>query len=371
MTRRRPPRTGRGRSRCGCPAGPTARAAAPPTACGRRPPARSRCTGGSPRATSSSCTCRWRPGCRARTRGSTRSAAASWSSAVRRCWPWSPSTSAAPTSPTVRLDLGAGRARGRRARAGHASSPRRRPTTPGRTAPVRRRRTQPRAEAPLIAYHDWANRGPSTMRVWLPLACDGVTRRGDRPHSQQPGSGPRTRVRCRVCRWPSPAGPSSRCAYGGPEVLRLVDVDPGDPGPGNVLVEVRAAGVNPTDWKGYAGVYGTQPREPAHAARVRGVRRRERGRSVGALALPRRRDHRVAGDAVATRTGSSSPSRSPCDGRRTSTGRRPPGCCSPAPRPSTRSARPAPATATSCSCTAARAASAAWSSSWRSCAAPR
>ena len=29
---------------------------------------------------------------------------------------------------------------------------------------------QPRAEAPLIAYHDWANRGPSTMRVWLPLA---------------------------------------------------------------------------------------------------------------------------------------------------------------------------------------------------------
>ncbi|KQR11993.1 glycoside hydrolase family 127 protein [Cellulomonas sp. Leaf334] len=29
---------------------------------------------------------------------------------------------------------------------------------------------QPRTEAPLIAYHDWANRGPSTMRVWLPLA---------------------------------------------------------------------------------------------------------------------------------------------------------------------------------------------------------
>ncbi|GEK23361.1 hypothetical protein CXY01_38810 [Cellulomonas xylanilytica] len=28
----------------------------------------------------------------------------------------------------------------------------------------------PRSEVPLIAYHDWANRGPSTMRVWLPLA---------------------------------------------------------------------------------------------------------------------------------------------------------------------------------------------------------
>jgi NADPH:quinone reductase-like Zn-dependent oxidoreductase len=48
-------------------------------------------------------------------------------------------------------------------------------------------------------------------------------------------------------------------AYGGPEVLRLVDVPPGDPGPGNVLIEVRAAGVNPTDWKGYAGAYGTDP----------------------------------------------------------------------------------------------------------------
>ncbi|WP_456786747.1 glycoside hydrolase family 127 protein [Cellulomonas sp. P5_C5] len=29
---------------------------------------------------------------------------------------------------------------------------------------------RPRSEAPLIAYHDWANRGPSTMRVWLPVA---------------------------------------------------------------------------------------------------------------------------------------------------------------------------------------------------------
>jgi NADPH:quinone reductase-like Zn-dependent oxidoreductase len=48
-------------------------------------------------------------------------------------------------------------------------------------------------------------------------------------------------------------------AYGGPDVLRLVDIDPGEPGPGTVLVEVKAAGVNPTDWKGYAGVYGTDP----------------------------------------------------------------------------------------------------------------
>jgi uncharacterized protein len=24
-------------------------------------------------------------------------------------------------------------------------------------------------EVALTAYHDWANRGPSTMRVWLPV----------------------------------------------------------------------------------------------------------------------------------------------------------------------------------------------------------
>ena len=48
-------------------------------------------------------------------------------------------------------------------------------------------------------------------------------------------------------------------AYGGPEVLRLIDVDPGEPGPGNVLIDVRAAGVNPTDWKGYAARDGADP----------------------------------------------------------------------------------------------------------------
>src|SRR5687768_6518848 len=48
-------------------------------------------------------------------------------------------------------------------------------------------------------------------------------------------------------------------AYGGPEVLTVVDVDPGEPGPGEVLVEVRAAGVNPADWKSYTGAFGTDP----------------------------------------------------------------------------------------------------------------
>ena len=27
----------------------------------------------------------------------------------------------------------------------------------------------PLVDVPLVAYHDWANRGPSTMRVWIPV----------------------------------------------------------------------------------------------------------------------------------------------------------------------------------------------------------
>jgi NADPH2:quinone reductase len=45
--------------------------------------------------------------------------------------------------------------------------------------------------------------------------------------------------------------------FGGPEVLDVIVVDPGRPGPGEVLLEIRAAGVNPTDWKLYSGAWGT------------------------------------------------------------------------------------------------------------------
>ncbi|HTW09243.1 MAG TPA: NADP-dependent oxidoreductase, partial [Acidimicrobiales bacterium] len=48
-------------------------------------------------------------------------------------------------------------------------------------------------------------------------------------------------------------------AYGGPEVLALVDIGQLSAGPGQVLVEVKAAGVNPTDYKQYRGVYGRDP----------------------------------------------------------------------------------------------------------------
>ena len=37
--------------------------------------------------------------------------------------------------------------------------------------------------------------------------------------------------------------------YGGPEVLRLEDIDPPQVGPNGVLVQVHAASVNPVDWK--------------------------------------------------------------------------------------------------------------------------
>ena len=43
--------------------------------------------------------------------------------------------------------------------------------------------------------------------------------------------------------------------YGGPEVLQVVDIDGPHAGPGQVRIAVRAAGVNPSDWKRRAGLY--------------------------------------------------------------------------------------------------------------------
>lgn len=48
-------------------------------------------------------------------------------------------------------------------------------------------------------------------------------------------------------------------AYGGPEVLSVIDVAVPEPGPGQVRIEVRAAGVNPVDHKLYSGAFGTDP----------------------------------------------------------------------------------------------------------------
>ncbi|WP_435157161.1 NADP-dependent oxidoreductase [Amycolatopsis sacchari] len=44
--------------------------------------------------------------------------------------------------------------------------------------------------------------------------------------------------------------------FGGPEVLRVADVAVPEPGPGQVRVAVRFAGVNPVDWKIRSGLFG-------------------------------------------------------------------------------------------------------------------
>ncbi|MCW2861450.1 MAG: NADPH:quinone reductase [Actinoallomurus sp.] len=46
----------------------------------------------------------------------------------------------------------------------------------------------------------------------------------------------------------------SQRAHGGPEVLEVIETDRPVPGPGEVLVRVHAAGVNPADWKRRSGL---------------------------------------------------------------------------------------------------------------------
>src|SRR5690242_4180116 len=66
-------------------------------------------------------------------------------------------------------------------------------------------------------------------------------------------------------------GPTSHCVaqamtttvvangYGGPDVLRVIDEPSPLPGPSQVVVDVRAAGVNPIDYKSYSGRMGADP----------------------------------------------------------------------------------------------------------------
>lgn len=54
-------------------------------------------------------------------------------------------------------------------------------------------------------------------------------------------------------------------AYGGPEVLSVAEEPTPEPGSGQVRIAVRAAGVNPIDYKSYSGAFGADPaRLPLH-----------------------------------------------------------------------------------------------------------
>ncbi|HWE68714.1 MAG TPA: NADP-dependent oxidoreductase [Acidimicrobiales bacterium] len=48
-------------------------------------------------------------------------------------------------------------------------------------------------------------------------------------------------------------------AFGGPEVLTVIDTPIGPPAAGEVRLEVRAAGTNPVDYKMYSGQFGRDP----------------------------------------------------------------------------------------------------------------
>jgi NADPH:quinone reductase-like Zn-dependent oxidoreductase len=55
--------------------------------------------------------------------------------------------------------------------------------------------------------------------------------------------------------------------FGGPEVLEIVDLPDPHPGPGQVRIAVRAAGVNPSDWKKRTGLMDSQlPQTLGHEA---------------------------------------------------------------------------------------------------------
>lgn len=55
--------------------------------------------------------------------------------------------------------------------------------------------------------------------------------------------------------------------YGGPEHQQLIDRPPPSPGPGELAIEVKAAGVNPVDWKIRAGRLGRHWELPAPMGR--------------------------------------------------------------------------------------------------------
>src|SRR5215510_3027625 len=48
-------------------------------------------------------------------------------------------------------------------------------------------------------------------------------------------------------------------AFGGPDVLSIIEEPAAEPGPGQARITVRAVGVNPVDYKAYSGAFGADP----------------------------------------------------------------------------------------------------------------
>ena len=59
-------------------------------------------------------------------------------------------------------------------------------------------------------------------------------------------------------------------AFGGPEVLAVLDQAASEPGPGEAHITVHASGVNPVDYKVYSGAMGA---DPSHSRCVSAWRR--------------------------------------------------------------------------------------------------
>src|SRR5258706_13337576 len=86
--------------------------------------------------------------------------------------------------------------------------------------------------------------------------------------------------------------------FGGPSVLKLEEIPDPKPGPGEVLVRVRAAGVNPVDAYMHTGTYARKPPLPytpgqdgageveAVGAEVAGVKTGDRVYTAGAGHTP-------------------------------------------------------------------------------------
>jgi D-arabinose 1-dehydrogenase-like Zn-dependent alcohol dehydrogenase len=85
--------------------------------------------------------------------------------------------------------------------------------------------------------------------------------------------------------------------FGGPEVLEIADLPDPHPGPGQVRIAVRAAGVNPSDWKKRKGLMdGGLPQTMGHEAAGVGAGPVTYGEGLAARSTRSPRSRRVSED---------------------------------------------------------------------------